>query len=815
MSGVLVPLPNTSARRDTSELTLGEHKFALVHVRAAGSGGSGASSSAAVSGYLRSGGQVFPAIALPLDDGSGVGGPGAGAAASPHPDEEHEATDEERSAQAQHAAHHRAIVRPLVKQQSFQLYETSTRGAAAAQQQKATLPRAAAPQPSPIVSFIRSCQNLYSSLSTTLTTLPAQFVPFAAASATPGMTPAELLASKSVVRAMAVHPTLPQIALLVRDQVHCYDVYGGAAATTTAAAGAASTSAHTSAALASSLGLDRAALVAGCWVPRTLRHPLMARACSVAFAAPGGNLLAVGTELGVLCLWQLVSVPAAASGHAAATAAASGAASGVGSAGAAAGSARRMGAWLHVLHHPALEGLPLLHVSFSPCGRWLAVASCAAACFVIWDVSAALAGERNAGVPIQKLFGSLLEAQHGVDLLQWSATGDRLLVASHQRSKKITLALLASMGLRASKRLWQMATGSGGTGTKARGAKRTLHVDPEDDDASSASSPTAAAGRDDSLPAGTLTVWNTSTWSHQSWVTSAPLSSAAWALPSNPLQSQAAAAAAAPTLLLVALQGSSVIQSLHLPALASSSSFSGAASVSSSSSSLANASVRVDCRPVDGLPPSRQPSDPDSPLPRYLVGGAVRAMAWSAGGARLAVAFDEQPASGGKDAAASEGSPELVALFALNRDRTDTFQVLPVGMIRGPGCDCGGRVHRGDHSSEQQRATGLRAPKPLHASSGVRNNVHKKARTESGQGSDLQPDEDEMEHKYDEPVDSTESPVYPSLHEGVDSKESSVCVARNVPVHLGFLTTQSPAGELLVITWKFGQTTFVPMYFAK
>ena len=788
MSGVLVPLANTSSRGDTSELTLGEHKFALVHVGAGGGGGG----SAAVNAFMRHG-QVFPAISIP----AAIDSAHDASAAAATPDEEQDAAEESKMhARPSHA-----------RQQSFQLY--AQEDSRQPQQPQRAGTRGGEEPPPLAVSLVQTCQRLYNTVTSSLSSLPAQFVPFgcSASPASVAPSPSAALAAQSVVRAMAVHPTLPQIALLIRDEVHCYDVFGGAdaAAAAAAASSAAGASSYSSSAahLASSLGLDRSSLVQGAWVPRVLKHPLMARSCSVAFAAPGGNILAVGTEAGVLCLWQLVSVPTAASGHAAGAAAGvapssiSGGNIGGGGASSSSSSCRRMGAWLHVLVHPALAHVPLDHVAFSPCGRWLAVGSSATDGFVLWDVAAALASSgagsasassSSCAAHISKMFSSLLQPRHGLDVLQWSAEGESLLVASSPRSSSSQgmLASVLQAGVRAAKRTW---TGK----DHAAGAAANQHAVSDESPSTFAAEP---------LPSGTITVYDTTNWSHRSWTTSAPVSAACWATPSDtPSASPSSSSSSASSdtasvdspLLLLALRGSSVIQSVHLSSC--SSGVGGGGGISSSSSSLANASVRLDCRVVEGLPTTRQPSDPRAPLEAYRVGGHVANMAWSRGGARLAVTFEDTTAIATaaqkqkqnqeakeqqqqQQQQPSQGAPELVALLALNRDRTDTFQVLPVGMIRGPVCPCRGRVHK------PSSATSAASASP-----------------------DAMDDDEQLESKYAE-----EQPVYPSL---AGATEDRTCTERNVPVHLAFLNTHSPQGELLAIVWKCGQVTFVPMYFAK
>jgi len=655
-------------------------------------------------------------------------------------------------------------------------------------------------------------RRLYaSSLSSisSLVDLPAQFVPFGSArGAAESVTGAD--SDAPVVRAMAVHPTLPVLALLQRDEVHCYDVQPGGAAA------AASNLAHLPLALQSLERSGSPAVVQGSWVQRTLRHPLMARSCSVAWAPPGGQMVAVGTETGVLCLWQLVSVPAAAAGHASAPSAAAaqsqGAPAGMGMGAGAfapaapAASARRLGAWLHVLHHPSLASLPLSHLAFSPCGRWLAVASRARTGFVLWNVAAALAqpgsatgSSGGAAAFIDKPLSSVLEAGAGVDALRWSPRGDALLVASSPRAGRgfaaAAAAALARATLRGARRAWNKATG------------REEAAEPEGDEkkveqADAAEPATATAAK---LPAGTLTVWNATSWTHESWATAAPLTDAAWSAAPQPR--------GAPALLLLSMQGCAVVQSVavHIPSTrAEADAAAAAAAVSVSvnarpfassvgaaparaptTSALANSSIRIDCSETEGLPPTRSPSDPAVALETYRLGGAVARMAWSASGARLAVSFAEGCA----------GSP-LVAIFAVNRVQgIDTWQVLPVGVVRGPVCPCGGRTHPAQPASPAAAATGARRNADLDADD-------QEAELERKYASSPDSDSDAHEHEH--------KALYPNLAAAATADaRPRICAAPNTPVHLSFLNAHASAGELLAISWKFGQVSFVPLYFSQ
>lgn len=58
VSGVMLPLPNSSRANDNTEYTLGEHKLALVHVGATPS----PAQQAAIQCYARAGGQVYPTL---------------------------------------------------------------------------------------------------------------------------------------------------------------------------------------------------------------------------------------------------------------------------------------------------------------------------------------------------------------------------------------------------------------------------------------------------------------------------------------------------------------------------------------------------------------------------------------------------------------------------------------------------------------------------------------------------------------------------------------------------------------------------------
>lgn len=692
-------------------------------------------------------------------------------------------------------------------------------------------------------------RRLYSSSLSSLAGLPAKFVDFGSARIAAGSVAGASSAGggggrdAAAVRALAVHPTLPVLALLLRsDEVHFYDVHPAAAASV-----AASNPAHLPAALQSLERTGSPAVVQGAWVQRTLRHPLMARSCSVAWAPPGGQMVAVGTETGVLCLWQLVSVPAAAAGHAPTAAAQSlGAPAGISAGVSASGaSARRLGAWLHVLHHPSLAGLPLSHLCFSPCGRWLAVASRARTGFVLWDVAAALgqpgsaAGCGGAAAFIDKPLASVLEAGAGVDFLRWSPRGDALLVASSPRAAggfaAAAAAAVARAALQGARRVWNKATGREDADA-AESDEKKVEADAGADagsaelDAAATATATVPAAK---LPAGTLTVWNATSWTHESWSTASPITDASWHTGRD-------GPAGAPALLLLSLQGSPVVQSVavHIPSTRADAATAVAAAASAATvparpfasssstgtgglvaapsrapttSALANASIRIDCSETEGLPPSRAPSDPTAALETFRLGGAVSRLAWSASGARLAVSFAEGAAGGA-----------LVAVFALNRVAAiDTWQVLPVGVVRGPVCPCGGMLHPAQHAAGAAAAAAS-------AAGGRRNASSRPACSDAEQdGGDR---EAELERKYasspdgDSDSDAHEhKALYPSLAAaaataaatGAAAARPCVCAAPNTPVHLSFLNSHASAGELLAISWKFGQVSFVPLYFAQ
>ena len=220
------------------------------------------------------------------------------------------------------------------------------------------------------------------------------------------------------------------------------------------------------------------------------------------------------------------------------------------------------------------------------------------------------------------------------------------------------------------------------------------------------------------------------------------------------------AAAEGAMLLLMSLEGSHMIQSMQLGR--------------ASSSPLSNALISINCSPVDGLPTTRHPSDPTSDaIERFRVGGAVEECVWSPSERRLAVRF-----------ASKEEGAELVALFALNRDATMTYQTMTIGMIRGPGCTCMGRVH------QQKRVT-----------------------TTTTENRDREQDGN-MESKYESKYPSLFPSGPPSPTSARSSSIARPCRERNLPVRMSFLNDHPHSGELLTIAYECGQIQFIPMYFA-
>jgi hypothetical protein len=236
----------------------------------------------------------------------------------------------------------------------------------------------------------------------------------------------------------------------------------------------------------------------------------------------------------------------------------------------------------------------------------------------------------------------------------------------------------------------------------------------------------------------------------------------------------------------MALKGSSVVQSIELGSASavgsSSASGAGGAAGPSSSSSV----LRLDFRPVDGLPPSRQPFEAEK---RFLLGGrSVARLAWSDSGARVVATLDSNAAAAAATAtAATEGddeseanaereAAELAAVVALQRDATRSLQGVAVGAVRGPACPCRGRLHP-----------------------------------------ELLPNNNASEEDADDAASAAEEEEAAGLPQ--------TCRAPNPPLHVSFLrsapgmassssaTAQGAVarGELLAIGWKYGQITFVPL----
>lgn len=536
-------------------------------------------------------------------------------------------------------------------------------------------------------------------------------------------------------------------------------------------------------------------------------------------------MLAVGTRAGLVCLWQLAAGPDSQqhtqqqqqqhshahineqNGDTANQQHSNGAAVNGASAPASAASAapRRLGAWVRVLSHGSQSGVPVDHLAFSPCGRWLASASSARPGFVLFDVAAALSsphldarsgGGGEGSTHICRPLSGWLERGHGVDVLRWSPRGDALLLASSPKQSGAFSTALRSVADKLCSKTKQLLRPD----IERAG---TLPFFPSPSPAPASECVTAAADTvvPPVLPAGSLSLWNPLHWTQSSWETASPVSDAAFArsasLLHGPPQTE--------IVVLLALQGSSIVQSATLPlgsslaaaralggaqALAASS---GGSSVLSGSSASASAALRINFSPVDGLPPSRQPQPASEGLQRFEVGGAsVRRLAWSEGGERLVVAFDERyasppPTSLSSTPVAGESGVELAAVVALHRDATRALQALPVGVVRGPVCPCRGRLHR-QLAAEQQRQheASNREPSPPPAQQ-------------------QQDEGDELERKYDN------SAAYPRLTVDAVSEGEFTCRARNVPVHVTFLRAPSAAGDILAVAWKLGQISFLPL----
>jgi len=796
LSGVRVPLANASFRRDTSEATLGELKLQLVHARADAHGAESAAAQAAaqalVHAYTRAGGRVLPPVVLPLLEDAAVPSAVAAAASSVIGEGgEHapaqllalpSASPSPSPSPVPHAAairrkpHQQTPLRTLPARQhsSFQLYAAAGEDAPAVGRnnrgdgdEKRAM-KAQSPALQLLRQCVRHCATLLSSPSSllspqfrTLLDWPALgAVDFSSLGASAG-------ADGPVIRAMKPHPSAPVLAILRKDEVLFYDTLpavGGMAAAAIGSSAPSTALTFPSAAgdRASSGGASSSAVLPGAWVGRTLRHPLMALSLSLAWGGGvGGGVVAVGTAAGLVCLWQLVSAPDAAAAQAQAQAQAQG----IASAGA---PPRRLGAWLHVLSHPSQSGRAVTQLCFSPCGRWLVSACDSTPCVLLWDVSAALASPsleapQAAAAVLTRPGSSLLDKTllggpaSGVDLLRFSPRGDVLAVATSRRSRG---------ALRAVKDWWTGANAS--RVAEAKGSE-------------SAVSATAAA----ELGPGTLTVWDSVHWQNRtSFDMATPVADLAFSASAGAGGRGGAAVA------LLALKGSSVVQSVELSVPASSpSASSSSARVGPSGPSSA---VRLDFRLVEGLPPSRLPAEAEK---KFLLGGnALAKIAWSASGSRV-VALVEQPHFASKGALSAEDqeaeldAAQLAAVVALQRDATRSLQGLAVGAVRGPVCPCRGRVHP-------------RRPRNQEPSS----------------------DDERLERKYAEDSDAQ------AAENDAEDADGFTCSAPNPPLHacflrasgastsassssasLGLAGASAAAGELLAIGWKYGQVTFVPL----
>jgi hypothetical protein len=828
-------LAHTSRTHDNSEAALGELKLQLVHAPLASADGknntgsgvivpapTSAASQALVTAYVRAGGRVFAPVALPLlldddeeEDGdrkavaavaaaassivAEEGGAGAatniGAAApspspsplpSPSPSPGPFSSSRLRSNQRAHGS--AALLRQHMRarqQSSFQLYASSASSHddnddAAEHDNNGHV--SASPTPLAL-RLLRQCARLYSALlhgspsslflSPQLRALLDWPAPLGAVEPSSSLAVAavDAAAEDAVITAMVSHPCAPVLALLRKDEVYFYDVLPAAANAAAAAATGRSGGGATgmpSTSLIPVLPDSRAggslpsphaasSVVQGQWVGRTLRHPLQARAVSLAWSGPGGGVVAVGTRAGLVCLWQLVSQPDAAAAQAL---------SATGASTATAAPPRRLGAWMHVLSHPSHAGRAVTQLSFSPCGRWLAAGCSSVAEVVLFDVSRALAcpalDASSASMPLSRPGAVFRDKGLGVDLLRWSPRGDVLVVASSTR----TSAGAKVRAIAKAARTWW-------SGSKASAA--------DNNDASATKTTSAAAASSSKLGGGgVLSVWDSTQWTCTSWDTAAPVADLVFSVASAGRAGRSGGAGASSSVALMALKGSSVVQSIELgsASAAGASSASGAGSALGSASSSSSA-LRLDFRPVDGLPPSRQPFEAEK---RFLLGGrSVARLAWSDSGSRVVATFDSNAAAaaaatataateGGdesEEAKAEREAAELAAVVALQRDATRSLQGVAVGAVRGPACPCRGRLH----------------PELLHD-----NNA---------------PEEDADAASAAEEEEAAGLP--------------QTCRAPNPPLHVSYLRSAPGAqgavvrGELLAIGWKYGQITFVPL----